>query len=325
MALKGITLRGLEVFEALASTGSVAQAAALTGLSQPAVSQQLRNLEAALDIELVDHARRPMLLTPAGTLFLSRAENALKELRLARSELTVMDLAHLKSLSIGIIDDFDDSLTPRLATILSDSLKGCKLKMITASSHELIGALIDKRLHLAISASTGKQGPGIVELPLADDPYMIVAPLGYDLDPDKLPDPGDLPFLRYDREQLISQQIEAHLKHHRITYPESFEIGSHLALMAMVARGIGWTITTPLGFMRASRFRDSLQARALPMPALARRISLFASEDWAGDVPQDVARTMRRLIKTHMIDPMLIEHPFLVGRLQTLHLAGDTA
>ena len=43
--IKGVTLRGLEVFEALAATGSVAQAAATTGLSQPAVNQQTARKE----------------------------------------------------------------------------------------------------------------------------------------------------------------------------------------------------------------------------------------------------------------------------------------
>lgn len=322
MALKGITLRGLEVFEALASTGSVARTAVLTGLSQPAVSQQIRNLEAALEIALVDHGRRPMHLTTAGSLFLARVENALKQLRLAQSELTVMDLAHLKALDIGIIDDFDDNLTPRLATILSDSLKGCRFKMVTASSYDLITALNEKRLHMVICANTGTQSSDTCELPLANDPYIIVTPADCTLDPAKLPDPAGLPFLRYDKAQLISHQIDAHLTRHRVVYPERFEIGSHLALMAMVARGIGWTITTPLGFRRASRFGDQLNASPLPMPPLARRISLFASADWAGNVPGEVARTMRRLIGTHMVDPMLSEHPFLLGNLRILGETG---
>ena len=70
--MKGVTLRGLEVFEALAATGSVARASETTGLSQPAVSQQMRNLEAALGVDLVDHGKRPMQLTPAGRSFLAR-------------------------------------------------------------------------------------------------------------------------------------------------------------------------------------------------------------------------------------------------------------
>ena len=198
MLMKGVTLRGLEVFEALASSGSVAQASALTGLSQPAVSQQLRNLETALDTALVDHAKRPMRLTPAGVSFLVRTEAALAELRLAQSELTVMDLAHLSALSIGIIDDFDNDLTPRLATVLADSLTRCRFKMITAPSHELSEAMAEKRLHLAISASSGAVLDGVVEYPLARDPFILVPPR------DRVRQGGDtmgqlgaLPFLRF--------------------------------------------------------------------------------------------------------------------------------
>jgi DNA-binding transcriptional LysR family regulator len=322
MVLKGITLRGLEVFEALARTGSVAQAAQLTGLSQPSVSQQVRNLEAALNIELVDHGRRPMQLTPAGTLFLGRAEQALKQLRLAQSELTVMNLAHLDALCIGIIDDFDDNLTPRLATILNDSLSGCALRMITASSYNLLTAVRTGDLHLAISASARQTMDGIVEKPLAEDPFMIVAPAGFDTATTGFPDGAQLAFLRYDKDQLIAQQIEKHLAAHSIDLPDRFQIGSHLALMAMVARGIGWAITTPLGYMRAHRFHDRLSVHPLPILPFSRRISLFAGSDWDHEVPNDIARTMRRLILTHMIAPALASYPFLSGQLTILEDPG---
>ena len=94
MLKKGVTLRGLEVFEALASHGTVAQAAELTGLSQPAVSQQMRNLETALGVALVNHGTRPMTLTAAGRNFLAHTQSVLSELRLAQSELLVMDLTN---------------------------------------------------------------------------------------------------------------------------------------------------------------------------------------------------------------------------------------
>ena len=141
MLMKGVTLKGLEVFEALAASGSVAQAAEITGLSQPAVSQQIRNLETALGTNLVDHGKRPMQVTSAGRSFLVRAASVLSELRLAQSELTVMDLTHLSTLNMGIIDDFDNDLTPRLVTILAESLTRCRFKLITAPSHEISAAM----------------------------------------------------------------------------------------------------------------------------------------------------------------------------------------
>ena len=319
MLMKGVTLRGLEVFEALSRTGSVAQASAQTGLSQPAVSQQLRNLEQALGTDLVDHGRRPMVLTPAGRAFLPRAETVLSELRLAQSELTVMDLTHLSTLSMGLIDDFDNDLTPRLATLLADSLTKCRFKLITAPSHEISEAMKARRLHIAVAATSGEVHDGIVEYPLVRDPFILVAPRGV------VPKGGDmlaslqgLPLLRYAREQLIGRQIEAHLARQKLDFEERFEIGSHLALMAMVARRLGWAVTTPLGYMRAERFHDDVEAFALPFAAFSRRISLFAGADWADRVPRDVAETMRRLVQSQIIDPAVARLPWLGGELRVI-------
>ena len=259
MLMKGITLRGLEVFEALASSGSVARTATLTGLSQPAVSQQLRNLESSLGTELVDHTRRPMQLTPAGALF-------------------------------G----------------LAGALWGSA------------GAMREKKLHLAISASTGAEIEGLVEYPVARDPFIIVAPKHANFDASNLQASAALPFLRYDHDQLISKQIEQALQSNGYSLPERFEIGSHLALMAMVARGIGWAITTPMGYMRAHRFHEQVQAAPWPYAPFSRHISVFANSEWADDVPKSVAQTMRRLIQVQMIERALPELPFLDGEFSII-------
>lgn len=313
MVMKGLTLRGLEVFEALARTGSVAQAAEITGLSQPSVSQQLRNLEKALGTDLVDHGRRPMRLTQAGRSFLARTEAVLAELQIAQSELSVMDLGHLTTLSIGLIDDFDNDLTPRLATLLADSLTRSKFKLITLPSLDLFAELEAQRLHLAVSAHSGEVLEGVVEYPLVQDPFILVAPK----------DTGGadalrkgLPFLRYAREQLISRQIEGHIARKQLEFEERFEIGSHLALMAMVARGLGWTITTPLGFMRAARFHDRLEAFPAPFGNFSRTISLFTRTDWSDQVPREVAGMMRRLMQSQIVDPALAQLPWLNGQLK---------
>nr|WP_170539000.1 LysR family transcriptional regulator [Ruegeria arenilitoris] len=318
MVTKGLTLRGLEVFEALARTGSVAQAAEITGLSQPSVSQQLRNLENALGTDLVDHGRRPMRLTQAGRSFLARAESVLAELQIAQSELSVMDLGHLSTLSIGLIDDFDNDLTPRLATLLADSLTRSKFKLITLPSLEIFEALASQRLHLAVSAHSGEVLEGVVEYPLVQDPFILVAPKG------GVPNGGleaalqTLPFLRYAREQLISRQIESHLARQQLQFEERFEIGSHLALMAMVARGLGWAITTPLGYMRAARFHEGMDVYPAPFGEFSRTISLFTRSDWSDQVPREVAGMTRRLMQSQMIEPALARLPWLSGQLKVI-------
>ena len=317
--LKGVTLRGLEVFEALAATGSVAGAAEATGLSQPAVSQQMRNLETALGTDLVDHGRRPMMLTPAGRSFLVRAQAVLAQLRMAQTELTVMDLSHLSVLNLGVIDDFDNDLTPRLVTMLAESMTRCRFKLITAPSHEITAAMRDLSLHLAVAASGGGVEEGITEYPLVRDPFIFVASRG------TVAAHGSaeavmqaLPFLRYDRDQFIGRQIEAHMTRQGYNFPARFEIGAHLSLMTLAARGVGWAITTPLGYMRAARLHGELEAHPLPMQPFARTIALFAGADWADDVPRDVARMVRTRVDELVIAPALVQLPWLEGELRVL-------
>lgn len=319
MLMKGVTLKGLEVFDALAGSGSVARAAEVTGLSQPAVSQQMRNLEAALGTDLVDHGRRPMTLTPAGRAFLIRTQAVLRQLRLAQSELTVMDLSHLSTLSLGVIDDFDNDLTPRLVTILADSMQGCAFRLITAPSHEIAGAIRARRLNLAVAASTGEDAQGVIEYPLARDPYIFVCARG------AVAEAGDIaalmqarPFLRHDREQLIGRQIEAHLARQNLSFDARFEIGPHLSLMTLVARGVGWTVTTPLGYMRAHRLHEGMEVHPVPFRPFARTISLLAATDWTDHVPREVARTVRMLIGDMVIAPALAQLPWLEGDLAVL-------
>ncbi|SMP25202.1 LysR family transcriptional regulator [Shimia sagamensis] len=319
MLNKGVTLRGLEVFEALAEHGSVARASEITGLSQPAVSQQIRNLQTALGTDLIDHSKRPMQLTAAGRSYLSRAREVLSQLRLAQSELTVMDLTHLTQLSMGIIDDFDNDLTPRLVTKLAESMTRCRFRLVTAPSHEITDAIQSGDLHLAITAMAPETLEGITEHPLARDPFILVAPSGYIRDATNMTSAlQELPMLRYGQEQLIGRQIEAELTRAKIEVPHRFEIGSNPSLMAMVSRGIGWAITTPLGYLRAARFHDQVEAHPLPFQPFSRRISLLASGDWADTVPRDVAQTMRGLIHTHMINPAIERFPWLEGEFRTL-------
>jgi len=319
MLKKGVTLRGLEVFEALAASGTVAEAAQLTGLSQPAVSQQMRNLETALGVDLIDHGKRPMRLTAAGRSFLGRAQAVLSELRAAQSELTVMDLSHLQTLNLGLIDDFDNELTPRLGTILADSMTQARFKMITAPSHEISAALAAGDLHVGVSASTGEPLDHITEYPLINDPFILVTPVGLTLDTrNPITTLRGLPFLRYTSEQIIGGQIEAQLAAATLSFEHRFEMGSHQALMAMVARRIGWAITTPLGYMRAARFHEEIAAHPLPFAPFERTISLFAGADWSDEVPLEIAQTVQRLAQLHMIEPALARLPWLSGTFRLI-------
>src|SRR5688572_27876225 len=74
-------LLSLQVFLAVCETGTMAKAAGLLGLTQPAVSQGILEMERRLGTQLFDRSIRPIALTPAGTVLRQRAETLMAEAR----------------------------------------------------------------------------------------------------------------------------------------------------------------------------------------------------------------------------------------------------
>jgi DNA-binding transcriptional LysR family regulator len=314
---KGVTLRGLEVFESLARTGSVAATANDLGLSAPAVSQQMKNLAAALGAELLDHSRRPMTLTPAGRVFLDRTEKALDSLRSGHRDLNALDLTELSALSLGVIEDFENEVTPTLTARLAEGMSQCAFRLQTGPSHALAARIGARDLDIAICAAPAIDPPGTVSHLLVRDPYILAVPRG--TSPDRgLAGLSHMPLLRRDMDQLMGQQIEAHLEAMDLHLPHRFEMDSNQSISALVASGTGWTITTPLSLLRAGRFAGGIDAHPLPGDPLERRIVLFATDDWTGPIPGQIAELAGELIETHFLTPGLEAMPWLAGSFTRL-------
>jgi DNA-binding transcriptional LysR family regulator len=277
------------------------------------VSQQLKNLTQALGADLVDHSRRPMVLTPAGRMFLSRAETALQALRIGQKGLNGLDLSAVSSLSLGVIEDFENEVTPTLAARLADAMSKCAFHLQTSASHALHALIARRDLDMAICATGPADPGGTVAHPLLEDPYILAVPKGRDVSAG-LGAVADLAFLRRDLDQIMGQQIERFLAREGLSLPDRFEMDSNQSISALVANGVGWTITTPLSLLRAGRFAGGIDAHPLPGPAMARRIVLYATDDWQGDGPGQIAEIARALIETHFTTPGLDRMPWLGDR-----------
>lgn len=318
---KGLTLRGLEVFETLARTGSVAETADRLGLSAPAVSQQLRNLSQTLGVDLIDHSRRPMVLTAAGRIFLERAEAALQALRAGQRGLAMLDLAELSALSLGVIEDFENEVTPQLATDLAEAMTQCAFRLVTGASHALHAQIARRELDIAICAAGSPDPSGSLAHPLIDDPYILAVPKGTDVS-SGLEGLSGLTFLRRDPDQVMGQQIERYLAATGLHLPNRFEMDSNQSISALVAGGTGWTITTPLSLLRAGRFSGGIDAHPLPGTPMARRIVLYATGDWTGPIPAQIAARARDLIEDHFAAPGRERMPWLADTFRVKVLSG---
>src|SRR6266702_7848064 len=83
MSIKSHHLRD---FLAVADRGSISAAAKQLGISQPALSRSIRDLEKVLSAPLLERSAKGALLTPLGALFLPRARASVAELVRAQEE-----------------------------------------------------------------------------------------------------------------------------------------------------------------------------------------------------------------------------------------------
>ena len=321
-----LTLKSLELFRETARCGQVQSVAQAAGLSVSTVSHHLRQLEHTLGVQLLDHARRPMALTPEGAAFLDQIDGPLDLLRKAEGAALTGRLSDIRNLRLALIEDFEDEVAPDLARQLARDMPACRFLHLTRPSHDILALLDSRAVDLGLATRPDAEPESIREWPLLRDPYVVALPLAASEDPaDLLKGKSDLPFLRYSDDQLMGRQISAHLRRQRLELPQRFCFESTQSMMGMIADGKGWAITTPTNYQRAHRFCHQVQIVPLPGPGFARYISLFARADFDTATAQRVWQVMRRLIRDYVISPAVRQTPWLDGALHMPEAPDDKA
>ncbi|MEM9582403.1 MAG: LysR family transcriptional regulator [Pseudomonadota bacterium] len=314
-----ITLWQVEIFVAAAEEASISAAARRLAASNSAVSQQLSNLESALGARLLERGERPMPLTAAGEMFLKRAQTILNEAAQATAELTVRDMSSRVRLRLGMIEDFDADVTPALLMHLSETMPKAQFLLETGASHRLLDKLETRGLDLTVTAEPPDLSPSFEVHALLEDPYVVVAPKRLIRNTEQMLNVLRAnPLIQYTSRHVMGRQIGAHLTRQNLVLSHRFELDSYHSIMAMVARGEGWTILTPLGVMRAKRFMDRVETFPLPFAPLSRRISLIARRDDEPDMPAALAAAIRPLIRREIVEFCQGRMPWLGDQMQVL-------
>lgn len=313
-----ISLWGVEVFVATAEEGSISAAARRLGASPSTVSQQLTSLESAVGTKLLIRNTRPIRLTSAGEIFRRHASVILNEAELARAELAMSDLTHLTQFRLGMIEDFEADITPRLLTQMADDLSSCQFLLETGASHRLYELLEARALDMIVCAEMGAEADWMELHPILTEGFVVATARGA-VDPtgDVLAQLKALPLVQYTKRHHMGRLIAAHLARQNLTLANRFELDSYHAILAMVSQGVGWTILTPLGLMRARRLMQQLDVMPLPFAPLSRTISLTARKGVMQDMPTVVAAKLKLLLQEVVIDPAIDAHPFMSDVLIT--------
>ncbi len=307
-----LSLKWLEVFQQTARSGSVQSAAVETGLSVSTVSHHLQRLEKQLGVSLMDHSQRPMVLTPAGGVFLRHIDEALRLIRKAEIEVASGSMFEARSLRLGLLEDFDSDIAPELTRFLAAGMKNCEFKILTRPSHEILHMVRNRGIDIGLATKPLDDVSDLVEYPILRDPFLLAVPAGHSLLAEEyLAGTSSVPFLRYSQNQIMGRQIETQLKRLRISLPNRFEIESNQSIMEMVAEGVGWTITTPTSYFRAKRFHKQIALHRFPGKSFARYLSVFTTDEYAQNIAKMIASTLSRLIRLRLVEPTLELNPWL--------------
>lgn len=314
-----VTLKALEVLDELSRTGSMQATAGRLNMSTPAASQQLKQLEATLGCSLVIHGRRPMALTRQGEAYLFHVRQALQHLRQGATELVLDDLGTLRSLRIGIIDDFDSQVSPRLAVALADTYKPAEMTLSTATSTRIIQDVADNKLDIGIAANPMELPVDVMEIPVLIDPFILAVPRGYlsagNASLDAL---SGLPLLRYEKSLALGRHIDTHLARLRLSLPSTMALDSNQAIFGLIANSNGWAVSTMVGYLRAQRFHEQVDIHPLPFLPFSRTLSLLYHRQWTPLVASRIADMTRDILQSLIVGPAHERFPWLMESIRII-------
>ena len=271
--MKNLTLRQLRYFEALARHGHFGRAAAACSISQPALSVQIRDLEADLGAPLFERSARQVRLTTLGEACLARAVGILR----AVDELD--DLARAAQgdlvgrLRLGVIPTVAPYLLPRLFGRMADNHAGIDIHIRETLTPRLTQELHQGKIDAAILALPASE-PGLEEIALFDEAFVFVRPIA---DADRpVPDGEALQKMRLlllEEGHCFRDQALSFCNMHTALPRDGLDGSSLTTLVQMVGAGLGVTLipemAVPLETRSAAvsvvRFGDPQPSRTIGM------------------------------------------------------------
>ncbi|MEM7488074.1 MAG: LysR substrate-binding domain-containing protein [Pseudomonadota bacterium] len=170
-----MTLRQLRYFEALARHGHFGRAAEAAAISQPALSVQIRDLEAELGAALFERGPRGVRLTALGETFAPRAGDILRQVE------ELSDLARASQgglagrLRIGMIPTVAPYLLAPVMSAVSEAHPDVTPDIRETVTPTLLEELGEGRLDCAVVALPIGE-PSLTEMPLLREDFVLVRP-----------------------------------------------------------------------------------------------------------------------------------------------------
>ncbi len=279
---RNLDLTSLRSFVAIADAGGVTRASGFLNLTQSAVSMQIKRLEEALDLELLDRAGRGVSLTAAGEQMLGYARRMLSLNDEAIARLTHQ--AWEGEIVLGVPSDIVYPAIPKVLQQFARDYPRMRVTLVSSYTRRLkaLFARGDADIVLTTEDSCGPEGETLSELPLV----WIGAPGGSAWKARPLP-------LAFEHNCIFRVGVQQALDRAGIPWVMAVESDSTRTIEASVSADLAVHALVE-GAM--PRYLQEVQHGGA-LPDLARtRINLYVAEPSHGPAVEQMAEMIRDAI-----------------------------
>jgi DNA-binding transcriptional LysR family regulator len=242
-----LNLHLLRLFATVAETGSFSRATTILNLSQPAISQGVRDFELQLGCRLLDRSPKGVKPTREGRALMRHARSVFAAERAAEEELKSLRGLDSGSLRIGASTTIATYLLPEYLGQFHRTYPGIDLHLVSANTRDIADLMLGHEIEIALV-----EGPvdddGLLSEPWQTDIMTMIAAPSHPLAREDAPiDPARLAEeLLVIREpgsgsrEVVNQALSAYA----IQPSRTLEVGSTEAIKQLVAAGVGVSIVS---------------------------------------------------------------------------------
>jgi len=181
-----VELRHLDVLLAIEAEGSFTAAADALNTVQSNVSEQVRQLEDELGVELLVRGRKGARPTECGDVVLERARRIRRELDGLREDVSMLQGLEAGTASFGVVGTASRWLVPALVADMRGRASGVSLRIVEGASERLVAEVLGQELALALVTEPVMDARVSVEH-LMDEALVGLVGAGVKLPPDPVP------------------------------------------------------------------------------------------------------------------------------------------
>lgn len=166
-------IKTLQYFIAVVESTSITKAARVLHISQPPLSQQIKQLEAELETQLLERGPRCVTLTDAGETLYHRAKSIVSFTEDTRREIRSIGSGNSGHIRVGLISSFDPGLLSDILSAFFTEYPGVRFDIYEKNTYELIDSLENNLIELAFVRSPFSSDTYEM-MPLTEDPISAV-------------------------------------------------------------------------------------------------------------------------------------------------------